>query len=104
MSNSQESRLQKFLGQNEELLQIVKHQSEEIEKLKSSLDQAASLISLKFKEKNTSIVNLDKVIKEVRRRGNPNVSLHDLGATKPEDLLISYEENGVLHIWAYGLK
>jgi hypothetical protein len=94
----------KFLNQQDELLQLVKQQSEQIEQLKSSLDQASQLISLKFKEKNVSIVNLDKVVKEIKRRNNPNVQLHDLGTTKPEDIFISYEENGFLHVWSYGLK
>jgi hypothetical protein len=94
----------KLISQNNELIQLLKQQSEQIEQLKSSLDQAGQLISLKFKEKNVSIFNLDKVVKEIKKKNNSNVQLHDLGTTKPEDIFISYEENGFLHIWAYGLK
>lgn len=94
----------KFTNQQEELLQLVKQQSEQIEQLKSSLDQASQLITLKFREKNVNIINLDRVVKEIKKRNNSNVQLHDLGTTKPEDIFISYEENGFLHIWSYGLK
>lgn len=94
----------KIINQNDELLELVKKQNKEIEDLKQTLGEASRLISLKFKEKNSSIVNLDKVIKEIKKRNNSNVHLHELSGIPPEDIFISYVENGTLHVWAYGLK
>lgn len=91
-------------SQDKELLELVKDQNKEIVELKKSLNEASRLISLKFTEKNTNIVNLDKVIKEIKKRNNSNVQLHELSGIPPEDIFISYVENGTLHVWAYGLK
>jgi 23S rRNA pseudoU1915 N3-methylase RlmH len=99
-----QSKSEKLFGQNDQILNNTEHLKKEIQQLRESLDEASRLISLKFKEKNTSIVNLDKVVKEIKTRNNSNIQLHDLGTTKPEDIFITYEENGKLHIWAYGLK
>jgi hypothetical protein len=104
MSQENKMSLGKLISQQEELLEQLKQQTQQIEQLKASLDQAGQLISLKFKEKNVNIINLDKVVREIKKRNNSNVQLHDLGTTKPEDIFISYEENGFLHIWSYGLK
>lgn len=101
---NQESRGQQLITKIDELSQIIENQTEKIKNLENALNGTSKIISLKFQEKNTTIINLDKVVKEMKKRNNPNVQLHELSGIPPEDVFISYVENEILHIWAYGLK
>jgi len=87
----------------EKLTQELNNTKKEIQDLKKDANFAYEAVAQKLETKNKTIVNMDKVIREVKNHEFANLVLHDLN--KEQEPFISYMDRKTmsLHIWAPGL-
>jgi hypothetical protein len=99
--------LVKLLEKQDEKIQSLTQELNETKKemanIKEEVVGTNKAIAQKMEVKNKTIVNMDKVIREVKNHEFANLLLHDLN--KEQDPFISYMDRKTmtLHIWASGL-
>jgi CHAT domain-containing protein len=98
--------LVKLLEKQDEKIQSLTQELNETKKemanIKEEVVGTNKAIAQRMELKNKTIINMDKVVREVKKHNYTLLELHDLN--KETDPFISYMDNNkILHIWASGL-
>jgi hypothetical protein len=84
------------------LTQELNETKKEMANIKEEVVGTNKAIAQRMELKNKTIINMDKVVREVKKYNYTLLELHDLN--KETDPFISYMDNNkILHIWASGL-